>query len=79
MRVFLMSIITTTELCIAQLATTPFRWGWDSKIYPDSFKEELGSDLYCDALLTGDQDHHIGKATKNHKDTVISPLGGWEA
>jgi hypothetical protein len=25
-----MSNIATTEPCIAQLATTPFRWGWDS-------------------------------------------------
>jgi hypothetical protein len=25
-----MSNIATTEPCIARLATTPFRWGWDS-------------------------------------------------
>jgi hypothetical protein len=30
MRVSPMSSIATTEPCIAQLATTPFRWGWDS-------------------------------------------------
>jgi hypothetical protein len=30
MRVFPMSNIATTEPCIAQLATTSFRWGWDS-------------------------------------------------
>jgi hypothetical protein len=30
MRVFPMSNIATIEPCIAQLATTPFRWGWDS-------------------------------------------------
>jgi hypothetical protein len=30
MRAFPISIIATTEPCIAQLATTPFKWGWDS-------------------------------------------------
>jgi hypothetical protein len=30
MRAFPMSNIATTEPCIAQPATTPFRWGWDS-------------------------------------------------
>jgi hypothetical protein len=30
MRVFPISNISTTEPYIAQLATTPFRWGWDS-------------------------------------------------
>jgi hypothetical protein len=30
MRVLCMSNIATIEPCIAQLATTPFRWGWDS-------------------------------------------------
>jgi hypothetical protein len=30
MRVFPMSNIATTEPCIAQPTTTPFRWGWDS-------------------------------------------------
>jgi hypothetical protein len=30
MRVFPMSNIATTDACIAQLDTTPFRWGWDS-------------------------------------------------
>ena len=30
MRVFLMYNIATIEPFIAQLATTPFRWGWDS-------------------------------------------------
>jgi hypothetical protein len=33
MRVFPMSNITTIEPCIAQLATTPFRWGWDSNYW----------------------------------------------
>jgi hypothetical protein len=28
--IFPMSIIATIEPCIAQLATNPFRWGWDS-------------------------------------------------
>ena len=52
---------------------------WDSKIYPDSFKEELGSGLYCDSLLADGQDHHLGKAINNHKDMIIFPLGGWKA
>jgi hypothetical protein len=30
MRAFLISSIATTKPCIAQLATTPFKWGWDS-------------------------------------------------
>jgi hypothetical protein len=48
-------------------------------MYPDSFKEELGSGLYCDALLAGDQNRHLRKVIHNHKNTVISPLGGQEA
>jgi hypothetical protein len=42
-------------------------------MYPYSFKEELGSGLYCDALLAGDQDHHLGKVINNHK-TQSFPL-----
>ena len=48
-------------------------------MYPDSFKEELGNGLCCDALLAGSHDLHLGKVINNHKDTVISTLGGWEA
>jgi hypothetical protein len=48
-------------------------------MYPDSFKEELGSGLCCDALLAGGQNRHLRKAINNHKNTVISPLGGREA
>jgi hypothetical protein len=48
-------------------------------MYLDSFKEELGSGLYCDSLLLGNQNHHLRKAINNHKNTVISPLGGQEA
>jgi hypothetical protein len=48
-------------------------------MYPDSFKEELGSGLYCDVLLAGGHNHHLRKAINNHKNTVIAPLGGWEA
>ena len=47
-------------------------------MYQNSFKEELGSGL-CDALLTGNQNCHLRKMINNHKNTVISPLGGWEA
>jgi hypothetical protein len=48
-------------------------------MYPHSFEEELGSGLCCDALLVGDQNHHLGKMINNHKNTVISLLGGWKA
>jgi hypothetical protein len=36
-------------------------------MYPDSFKEELGSGLYCDALLAGNQNLHLRKVINNHK------------
>jgi hypothetical protein len=48
-------------------------------MYLESFKEELGSGLYYDSLLAGNQNFHLRKAINNHKNTVISPLGGWEA
>jgi hypothetical protein len=48
-------------------------------MYLDSFKEELGSGLCCDGLLAGNQNHHRRKAINNHKNTVISTLGGQEA
>ena len=48
-------------------------------MYLDSFKEELGNGLCCDVLLASNQNIHIRKAIKNHKNTIISPLGGWEA
>jgi hypothetical protein len=48
-------------------------------MYPKSFKEELGSGLRCDALLVGGHNRHLGKEINNHKNTVISPLGGWKA
>jgi hypothetical protein len=48
-------------------------------MYPDSFKEKLGSGLYCDSLLAGNHNRHIRKEINNHKNIVISPLGGWEA
>ena len=31
------------------------------------FKEELGSGLCCDALLTGNHNRHLRKAINNHK------------
>jgi hypothetical protein len=37
------------------------QWFVDSKMYPYSFKEELGSGLCCDVLLAGDQNHHLRK------------------
>jgi hypothetical protein len=46
-------------------------------MYPYSFTEELGSGLCCDALPI--QNRHLRKAINNHKNTFISPLGGWEA
>jgi hypothetical protein len=48
-------------------------------MYLDSFKEELGSGFYCDALLARNPNHHLIKSINNHKTTVISLLGGWEA
>jgi hypothetical protein len=30
-------------------------------MYPDSFKEDIGSGLCCDALLAGDQNQHLRK------------------
>jgi len=48
-------------------------------MYLDSFKEEFGSGLCCDSLLAGGQNRHLRKAINNHKNIVISPLGGWEA
>jgi hypothetical protein len=48
-------------------------------MYLDSFKKELGSGLCCDDLLAGNQNHHLREAINKHKNTVISPLGGWEA
>jgi hypothetical protein len=48
-------------------------------MYLDSFKEELGSGLYYDALLEGNQNRHLREVINNHKNTVISPLGEWEA
>jgi hypothetical protein len=48
-------------------------------MYPDSFKEEFGSGLYCDALLAGGHNRHLRKAIHYHKNTISAPLGGWEA
>jgi hypothetical protein len=48
-------------------------------MYPDSFKEELGSGLYYDSLLARNRNRHLREAINKHKNTVISPLGGWEA
>jgi hypothetical protein len=36
-------------------------------MYPDSFKEELGSGLYYDALLVGNQNRHLREVINNHK------------
>jgi hypothetical protein len=55
------------------------QWFVGFKNVPILFKEELGSGLYCDALLAGGHNRHLGKAINNHKNTVISPLGGWKA
>ena len=52
---------------------------WDSKMYPDSFKEDFGNGLYSDALLASNLNHHLRKAINNHKNTVISPPSGREA
>jgi hypothetical protein len=47
-------------------------------MYPESFKEEIGSNLYCDIIFSRGQNHHLRKAINNHKNIVISPLGGWD-
>jgi hypothetical protein len=47
-------------------------------MYPDSFKEDLGSGLYYDDLIAGNQNRHLREAINNKKNTVISLLGGWE-
>jgi hypothetical protein len=48
-------------------------------MYPDSFKEELGSGICCDDLLAGNKNFHLRKAINNQKNTIIFPLGGREA
>jgi hypothetical protein len=48
-------------------------------MYPDSFKEDLGSGFCCDALIASNHNHHLIKAIDNYKNTVISLLGGREA
>jgi hypothetical protein len=48
-------------------------------MYLDSFKEDLGSGLYCDSLLAGNKNCHLRKEINNHKNTAISLLGGREA
>jgi hypothetical protein len=45
----------------------------------DSFKEDIGSGLCCDSLLTRGQNHHLRKVIHNHKIIAFSLLGGWEA
>jgi hypothetical protein len=45
----------------------------------DLFKEDLGSGLCYDTLLAGGHNRHLRKAIHNHKNTFISPIGGWES
>jgi len=45
-------------------------------MYLDSFKEDLGSGLCCDALLAGGQNHHLRKVIHNQKNKFIALLGG---
>jgi hypothetical protein len=52
---------------------------WDPKMYPHSFKEDIESGLHCDALIACIHNHHLRKAINNHKNTVISLLGGQKA
>ena len=44
-------------------------------MYLDSFKEELGSGLYCDALLASNQNHYLVKSIKIYENIVISLFG----
>jgi hypothetical protein len=48
-------------------------------MYPDPFKQDIGSGLCYDALLAGRKNHHLRKEINNHKNTIISLLGGREA
>jgi hypothetical protein len=48
-------------------------------MYPDLFKEEIGSGFYSNVLLVGNHNYHLRKAINNQKNLVISPLGGQEA
>jgi hypothetical protein len=52
---------------------------WYPKVDPHSFKEELGSICCCDILLTGCEDGHLRKSINDHKNIVISLLGGRQA
>jgi hypothetical protein len=45
-------------------------------MYPHSFKEELESGLYCDILLGGDHNRHLGKSINHQENIVISLLSG---
>jgi len=51
----------------------------DPKMYPHSFKEEFGSVLYCDTLLTYCQYNHLRKFVHDHKYTIITMFGRRES
>jgi hypothetical protein len=42
-------------------------------------KKRLEVAFFCDVLLAGDHNRHLGKAINNHKNSFISPLGGRDA
>jgi hypothetical protein len=43
---------------------------------PNMLKEELSSGFGCDTLLTWCQNGHLRELIDNHKDTIITMLGG---
>ena len=52
---------------------------WYPKVYPHSFKEEIGSICRCDILITGCEDGHPQKPINDHKHAVISLLAEWKS
>jgi hypothetical protein len=51
---------------------------WYPKLNPHSFEEEISSIRCCEILLTFCADGHLRKSINDHKQTVISFLGGWK-
>jgi len=48
---------------------------WDPKVYSHSFKEEFGSDFFCDTFLASSQNRHLKESINDHENTSISMLG----
>jgi hypothetical protein len=52
---------------------------WYPKVDPHAFEEELSNICLYEIILTGCQDVHLQKSINEHKQTVISFLGGWKS